>query len=135
MKFWGCVRDAMRVDGWNREWMMGKSCSDFFPGSEGIGGHLFFLQASVAYFRFRDGNVPVAVLGADCSGGKMIRGLLGVVVVVGFFDQTFGFQVLEYLSFGGSMYVMVFWVCYSKNNTTWVVGWLVLRLCWCWMVV
>ncbi len=23
------------------------------------------------------------------------------------------------------MYVMVFWVCYSKNNTTWVVGWLV----------
>ncbi len=52
----------------------------------------------------------------------MIRGFLGGVVVVGFIDQTFGFQVLKYISFGGSMYVMVFWVCYSKNNTTWVVG-------------
>ncbi len=54
----------------------------------------------------------------------MIRGFLGVVVVVGFFDQTFGFWVLEYLVWWFDM-CMVFWVCCSKNNTTWVVGWFV----------
>ncbi len=36
----------------------------------------------------------------------MIRGLLGVFVVFGFFDQTFGSWVLEYL-------VWWFGVCYG----------------------
>ncbi len=64
----------------------------------------------------------------------MVRGLLGVFVAVGFFGSD-----IWVLGLGISRLVvryMVFWVCCSKNNTTWVVGWLlVLRLCWCWMVV
>jgi hypothetical protein len=68
----------------------------------------------------------------------MIRGLLGVVVVVGFFDQLFGFQVSKYLVcvvrcmlwFSGFVIVRII-------RLGWLGGWLllVLRLCWCWMVV
>ncbi len=57
MKFLGVVRRAMRVDGWNREWMMdGQVLLRFlFPGSEGIAATCFFLQASVAFSGLGDG--------------------------------------------------------------------------------
>ena len=42
---------------------MGKSCSDFFPGSEGSAATCFFLQGSVAYFRFRGRSVLIIVWG------------------------------------------------------------------------
>ena len=47
----------MRVDGWNREWMMdGQVLLRFlFPGSEGIAATCFFLQASVAFSGLGDG--------------------------------------------------------------------------------
>ncbi len=46
---------------------MGKSCSDFFPGSEGFGGHLFLPPSFRGIFRFRDG---MCVLGADVLEGR-----------------------------------------------------------------
>jgi len=40
----------MRVDDWNREWMMdGQVLLRFLPWQRGNCGYLFFLQASVAF--------------------------------------------------------------------------------------
>ncbi len=64
---------------------MGKSCSDFFSLAARDLRPLV-LPPPLIWGR----NVQITVLGADCSGGKMIRGLLGVVVVVDFLIRHLG---------------------------------------------
>lgn len=54
----------------------------------------------------------------------MIRGFLGGVVVVDFFDQTFGSWVLECISFGGSIYVWFSgFVIVRITRLGWLGGW------------